>query len=61
MCLVALKHDAIDDRVLLDLDHDIAGVVADLDVGEQLGGEQVLERLVGGDLRIGLADGASWV
>ena len=50
--LVALEHDAVDDRVFLDRDHQIATVGArDDDVGEQLGRIEVFQRgieLLGG-------------
>ena len=53
---VALEDDAVDDRILADLDDEVAGVDAgDLDVGEQFGREQVAQRLVEPLVVIGLA------
>ena len=44
--LVALKDDAVDDRILLDLNRQIAVVIADLDVGKQFGFEKIPNSLV---------------
>ena len=45
--LVAFKDDAVDDRIFLDLDDQLAGVGAgDDDVGEQLGRVEILERRI---------------
>ena len=45
--LVALKDDAVDDRVLAHRNDQVAGVGAgDDDVGEQLGRVEVLQRLI---------------
>jgi hypothetical protein len=55
--LVALEDDAVDDRVLADLDDDVAGIAAeDLDVGEQLGVVEVADRLIELLAVVGLAD-----
>ena len=53
--LVALKNDPVNDRVLLYLNRHSAIVVADLDVGEQLGRVEVFQGLIGRNLRIRLA------
>ena len=59
--LVALKDDAVDDRVFADRDHQIAGVGAgDDDVGEQLGRVEILERLIERFGGIVLARGRGW-
>jgi hypothetical protein len=44
--LVAFKDDAVDDGVLANLDGDDPVVEADADVGEELGREEILQRLV---------------
>ena len=44
--LIAFQNDAVDHRVLTDLDRQRARIVANLDVCEQLGREQVLQRLI---------------
>ena len=57
MRLVALEDDAVDDRILADLDDEVAGVGAgDDDVGEQFGRVEVPQRLVEPLLVVGLAD-----
>src|SRR6185295_6721261 len=52
---VALEDDAVDDRILADLDDEVAGVGAgDDDVGEQFGHVEVPKRLVEPLLVVGL-------
>jgi len=46
MPLVALERQLVDDRVLGHLDHQRIAVAPEIDVGEQAGAEQVLQRLV---------------
>src|SRR6185437_4746340 len=54
--LVALEDDAVDDRVLANVDDEIAGLgPGDVRVGEQVGRVKVLERLIERASGVGLA------
>ena len=59
--LVALQHDAVDDRIFAHLDDDRAGVGAEeLDVGEQFGRVEILQRRIERLGGIGLAGRRGW-